>query len=43
VSGHDAFKQGALPILADAKAALSVLRKAALAAAWGLVRRTRPK
>jgi 3D-(3,5/4)-trihydroxycyclohexane-1,2-dione acylhydrolase (decyclizing) len=32
VSGHDAFKQGALPIVADAKLALAALREAALAA-----------
>jgi 3D-(3,5/4)-trihydroxycyclohexane-1,2-dione acylhydrolase (decyclizing) len=32
VCGHDAFKQGALPIVADARRALSVLRLGALAA-----------
>jgi 3D-(3,5/4)-trihydroxycyclohexane-1,2-dione acylhydrolase (decyclizing) len=32
VCGYDAFKQGALPIIADARRALSVLRKGALAA-----------
>ncbi len=31
VCGHDAFKQGALPIVADAKLALGALREAALA------------
>ncbi len=32
VCSHDAFKQGALPILADARLALAALREAALAA-----------
>jgi 3D-(3,5/4)-trihydroxycyclohexane-1,2-dione acylhydrolase (decyclizing) len=38
VCGHDAFKQGAVPILADARSALAALRRAAKSA--GLKQRT---
>ena len=43
VCGHDAYKQGALPIVADAQLALEALREAAPRPACGLAPPTRPR